>query len=46
MINQSRERESRALLTGVWMGRLGCGDHDKPYIAPIIIFSIRMTNGA
>jgi hypothetical protein len=26
------------------MGRLGCSDHGKPYIAPIIIFRIRVTD--
>jgi nitroimidazol reductase NimA-like FMN-containing flavoprotein (pyridoxamine 5'-phosphate oxidase superfamily) len=35
MINQLGERESRALLSGEIMGRLGCSDHGKPYIVPV-----------
>jgi uncharacterized protein len=35
MINPLGERESRALLSGEWTGRLGCSDHGKPYIVPV-----------
>ncbi|MBO0859912.1 MAG: pyridoxamine 5'-phosphate oxidase family protein [Chloracidobacterium sp.] len=35
MINQLGERESKALLSGEWTGRLGCSDHGKPYIVPV-----------
>lgn len=35
MINQLGERESRALLSGEIIGRLGCSDHGKPYIVPV-----------
>jgi len=35
MINQLGERESKALLSVEWTGRLGCSDHGKPYIVPV-----------
>jgi uncharacterized protein len=35
MINTLGERESRALLSGEWTGRLGCSDHGRPYIVPV-----------
>src|SRR5499426_2796308 len=35
MINPLGERESKALLSVEWTGRLGCSDHGKPYIVPV-----------
>ncbi len=35
MINPLGERESKALLSGEWTGRLGCSDRGKPYIVPV-----------